>query len=38
MTARQGFQANLTVTEILNQYRSLPEFKEITNFGLYGHG
>jgi 23S rRNA (adenine2503-C2)-methyltransferase len=38
MTARQGFQANLTAAEILNQYRSLPEFGEITNLVYMGMG
>jgi 23S rRNA (adenine2503-C2)-methyltransferase len=38
MTARQGLQGNLTAGEILNQYRSLPEFDEVTNFVFMGMG
>ncbi len=38
MTARQGFQANLTATEILNQYRSINEFKDISNLVYMGMG
>ncbi len=37
-TGKQGFQANLTVNEILNQYRSLPDFETITNFVYMGMG
>jgi 23S rRNA (adenine2503-C2)-methyltransferase len=38
MTGRQGFQGNLTSNEILNQFRSLPEFKQITNMVYMGMG
>jgi 23S rRNA (adenine2503-C2)-methyltransferase len=38
MTARQGFQGNLSAGEILNQYRSLPEFQEVTHFVFMGMG
>lgn len=37
-TARQGFQGNLTVGEILNQYRSLPERESVTNIVYMGMG
>ncbi len=38
MTAKQGFQANLSVNEILNQVRSLPEGNELTNVVYMGMG
>ena len=38
MTARQGFQGNLSAGEILNQYRSLPESAEVTHFVFMGMG
>ncbi len=38
MTGKQGFQGNLTSGEILNQYRSLPEWKNITNIVYMGMG
>jgi 23S rRNA (adenine2503-C2)-methyltransferase len=38
MTGRQGFQGNLTSNEILNQFRSLPEFKTLTNIVYMGMG
>jgi 23S rRNA (adenine2503-C2)-methyltransferase len=38
MTGKQGFQGNLTSGEILNQYRSVPEWKTITNLVYMGMG
>jgi len=38
MTARQGLQGQLTTTEILNQYRSLPERERISNLVYMGMG
>ncbi len=38
MTARQGFQANLTAGEIVNQVRSLPEREILTNIVYMGMG
>jgi 23S rRNA (adenine2503-C2)-methyltransferase len=38
MTARQGFQGNLSAGEILNQYRSLPESRDVTHFVFMGMG
>jgi len=38
MTAKQGFQAHLSVNEILNQIRSLPEGPELTNLVYMGMG
>jgi 23S rRNA (adenine2503-C2)-methyltransferase len=38
MTARQGFQSNLTAGEILNQLRSLPERDQVTNLVYMGMG
>ncbi|MDD3737040.1 MAG: 23S rRNA (adenine(2503)-C(2))-methyltransferase RlmN [Bacteroidales bacterium] len=38
MTARQGFQGNLTSNEILNQFRSLPEHESLTNIVYMGMG
>ncbi len=37
-TARQGFQANLTTNEILNQVASLPEYEKLTNLVFMGMG
>lgn len=38
MTARQGFQQNLTAGEILNQVRSIPESETLTNIVYMGMG
>lgn len=38
MTGKQGFQGNLTSGEILNQYRSIPEWKSLTNIVYMGMG
>jgi 23S rRNA (adenine2503-C2)-methyltransferase len=38
MTGKQGFQGNLTSNEILNQFRSLPEFRSLTNIVFMGMG
>ena len=38
MTGRQGFQANLSANEILNQIKSLPEFDNLTNIVYMGMG
>ena len=38
MTGRQGFQSNLTAGEILNQYRSISEWPNITNLVYMGMG
>ena len=38
MTGKQGFQGNLTSNEILNQFRSLPEFRNLTNMVYMGMG
>lgn len=38
MTGKQGFQAQLTPGEILNQIRSLPEGPELTNIVYMGMG
>ncbi len=38
MTGKQGFQGQLTTGEILNQIRSLPEFKKLTNVVYMGMG
>ena len=38
MTGKQGFQGNLSSNEILNQFRSLPEFTNITNMVYMGMG
>lgn len=38
MTGKQGFQGNLTSNEILNQFRSLPEFRDLTNMVFMGMG
>ncbi len=38
MTGRQGFQANLTAGEIVNQYRSIQEWNDISNLVYMGMG
>jgi 23S rRNA (adenine2503-C2)-methyltransferase len=38
MTGKQGFQGNLTAGEILNQYRSISEWKSLTNIVYMGMG
>lgn len=38
MTARQGFQVNLTANEILNQVRSIAEYRSLTNIVYMGMG
>jgi 23S rRNA (adenine2503-C2)-methyltransferase len=38
MTGKQGFQGHLTSNEILNQFRSLPEFRSLTNMVYMGMG
>jgi 23S rRNA (adenine2503-C2)-methyltransferase len=38
MTGKQGFQGNLSSNEILNQFRSLPEFRSLTNMVFMGMG
>lgn len=38
MTGKQGFQANLTAGEILNQVRSLPEKEKLSNIVYMGMG
>jgi len=38
MTAKQGFQSHLSVNEILNQIRSLPEGPSLTNVVYMGMG
>jgi 23S rRNA (adenine2503-C2)-methyltransferase len=38
MTGKQGFQANLSTGEILNQIRSLPERESVTNLVYMGMG
>lgn len=38
MTGKQGFQGNLTAGEILNQFRSLPEWRQLTNIVYMGMG
>ncbi|MBK9390024.1 MAG: 23S rRNA (adenine(2503)-C(2))-methyltransferase RlmN [Bacteroidetes bacterium] len=38
MTGKQGFQGNLSCNEILNQFRSLPEFRKLTNMVYMGMG
>jgi 23S rRNA (adenine2503-C2)-methyltransferase len=38
MTGKQGFQGNLTSNEILNQFRSLPEFRKLTSMVFMGMG
>jgi 23S rRNA (adenine2503-C2)-methyltransferase len=38
MTGRQGFQANLTAGEILNQYQNIDESQDLTNIVYMGMG
>ena len=38
MTGKQGFQANLSAGEILNQVRSIPEWHQLTNLVYMGMG
>ncbi|MDQ1296542.1 MAG: rRNA (adenine2503-C2)-methyltransferase, partial [Bacteroidota bacterium] len=38
MTGKQGFQGNLSANEILNQFRSLPEYSKLTNMVYMGMG
>lgn len=38
MTGKQGFTANLTSNQIINQIQSLPEFENLTNIVLMGMG
>lgn len=38
MTGKQGFTANLTARQILNQVQSLPEFDRLTNIVMMGMG
>jgi len=38
MTGKQGFQGNLTAGEILNQFRNIPEWKNLTNIVYMGMG
>jgi 23S rRNA (adenine2503-C2)-methyltransferase len=38
MTGKQGFQGNLSSNEILNQFRSLPEYRTLTNMVYMGMG
>ena len=38
MTGKQGFQGNLTAGEILNQLRSIPEYRKVTNLVYMGMG
>jgi 23S rRNA (adenine2503-C2)-methyltransferase len=38
MTGKQGFKGNLSSNEILNQFRSLPEFTSLTNIVYMGMG
>ncbi len=38
MTGKQGFQGNLSSNEILNQFRSMPEFNNLTNMVFMGMG
>lgn len=38
MTGLQGFQGNLSANEILNQFRSIPEFQRLTNIVYMGMG
>jgi len=38
MTGKQGFQGNLSAGEILNQYRSIPEWQQLTNIVYMGMG
>lgn len=38
MTGKQGFQQDLNSTQILNQLRSIPEFREVSNIVFMGMG
>ncbi|MEN8156405.1 MAG: 23S rRNA (adenine(2503)-C(2))-methyltransferase RlmN [Bacteroidota bacterium] len=38
MTGKQGFQGDLLAGEILNQFRSIPEWKKLTNIVYMGMG
>lgn len=38
MTGKQGFQGHLTTAEILNQYRNIPEWEQVTNLVYMGMG
>lgn len=38
MTGKQGFQGQLTAGDIVNQIRSIPEFREVTNIVYMGMG
>lgn len=38
MTGKQGFQAQLTAGEIVNQIKSLPEYEKLTNIVYMGMG
>lgn len=38
MTGRQGFQGNLTATDILNQIYAVPEREQLTNIVFMGQG
>lgn len=38
MTGKQGFQGSLSANEILNQFRSLPDFRNLTNMVYMGMG
>ena len=38
MTGKQGFQGNLSAGEILNQYKSIPEWKVLNNIVYMGMG
>ena len=38
MTGKQGFQGNLNSGEILNQYKSIPQWRTITNIVYMGMG
>ena len=38
MTGQQGFQGSLSANEILNQFRSIPEFRSLTNIVFMGMG
>jgi 23S rRNA (adenine2503-C2)-methyltransferase len=38
MTGKQGFQGNLTAGEIVNQYRSIPGWRKLTNIVYMGMG
>ena len=38
MTGKQGFQGNLSAGEILNQYRSIPQWRKLTNIVYMGMG